>query len=331
MDRQELINYLKDVFELESQLYSYEQIAQEYMKRKKGLGTPRTYSIDYDEYDYASIFGTRQMVGINTIPIYYDETTKQKVKRYDWKKTPEYKETVKKYNSEKNKYKRNAILLALLVIILSILIYSVLPSKGFQYIFITVVPPVGLSICAFVYFEKKGDAATNLAYYLKECYSTLRAAEANKIAESEKPLLDHLEKELNELVIKPQKEIRTLLNKVYSANIIFPKYRNYAAVSQIYEYLLSGRCSELEGPYGAYNLYESELRQNIIIDNLVEINKQLATLNKTMNLICSAVQATHNLLGNISSTLGRIETNTALTAYNSQCIANNTNISNRYY
>lgn len=95
----------------------------------------------------------------------------------------------------------------------------------------------------------------------------------------------------------------------------------FALENQLYTY---------EGPNGAYNLYESELRQNIIINKLAEIITQLERLNYTMGTVCAAIQESNYLLNNISSTLGRIEANTALTAYNSQCIAHNTRIANTY-
>ena len=43
------------------------------------------------------------------------------------------------------------------------------------------------------------------------------------------------------------------LQKHYEQNVIFPKYRNLVAITTINEYLMSGRCYELEGPNGAYN------------------------------------------------------------------------------
>ncbi|MBS7297721.1 MAG: hypothetical protein KIG65_01410, partial [Eubacteriales bacterium] len=59
-----------------------------------------------------------------------------------------------------------------------------------------------------------------------------------------------------------------ILDNYYQCNIIFPKYRNFIAISSIYEYFSSGRCSQLEGREGAYNIFENEIRQNIIINNL---------------------------------------------------------------
>ena len=89
------------------------------------------------------------------------------------------------------------------------------------------------------------------------------------------------------------------LQAVYDENVIFPKYRNFVAITTINEYLMSGRCSELEGPNGAYNLYEMELRQNIVIaqlssivDNLEQIRnnqfslyEELRESNRTINAL----------------------------------------------
>lgn len=66
--------------------------------------------------------------------------------------------------------------------------------------------------------------------------------------------------------------------KLYDRDIIFPKYRTLPCVATMLEYLQSGRCSELEGPDGAYNLYESELRADLIISRLDDIASVLGKI-----------------------------------------------------
>lgn len=114
------------------------------------------------------------------------------------------------------------------------------------------------------------------------------------------------------------------LQSLYNMNVLFPKYRNLIAVSQIYEYIASGRCTELEGPNGAYNLYESELRQNNIISKLDVIINQLELIQQTQSMLYSAIQQSNRLLENISQ-------NTAIIAFNSQITADNSEIVKRYY
>ena len=114
-----------------------------------------------------------------------------------------------------------------------------------------------------------------------------------------------------------------MLSKLYNMNIIFPKYRNFIAISQICEYFSSGRCVQLEGHEGAYNIFENELRQNVIISKLDNVLNQMEQIKQNQYLIYSAIQE-----GN--SILAQIESNTSAIAYNTAVIANNTDISNRY-
>ena len=69
--------------------------------------------------------------------------------------------------------------------------------------------------------------------------------------------------------LKNNKDALTdILNKIYDVDVIYPKYRHLVAVSSFHEYLESGRCEELEGTNGAYNIYEAESRTDHIIRKL---------------------------------------------------------------
>lgn len=126
-------------------------------------------------------------------------------------------------------------------------------------------------------------------------------------------------------------QTKDILEKLYLLDIIFPKYREMAAMCTIYEYFASGRCSELEGPNGAYNLYESELRQNLIINKLDTIYDNLEIIKNNQYILYREMQETNNKLGQISEQLQTIVQNTqeikeisAITAYCSQITAQNT-------
>lgn len=92
-------------------------------------------------------------------------------------------------------------------------------------------------------------------------------------------------------------------NELYAADVIYEKYRNIVALSTFYEYLMSGRCDSLVGADGAYNLYESETRANLIISNLTEINKSLDKIQQTQYLICSQLKAMNRALDTVNETL----------------------------
>lgn len=97
------------------------------------------------------------------------------------------------------------------------------------------------------------------------------------------------------------KILKDSLEKLYDKNIIFPKYRNFVAITMISEYLESGRCSELEGPNGAYNLYESELRQNIIINQLSTIIDNLDQIKNNQFILYQEISNSNRIISGILS------------------------------
>lgn len=134
-------------------------------------------------------------------------------------------------------------------------------------------------------------------------------------------------------------------NELYAAGIIFGKYQNAVALSSFYEYLMSGRCKKLEGTNGAYNLYESEVRANRVIEQLdtvidsldqikanqymmysamCSMKQELTQLNDTMN---SALTAIYNIENNASDAVIQLEGISQIgttIAKNSDVIAHNT-------
>jgi len=88
------------------------------------------------------------------------------------------------------------------------------------------------------------------------------------------------------------------------------------AVTQIHEYFSVGRCSELTGHAGAYNLYESELRQNIIISNVEQINNKMNELARNQHNLYSMIQNTNRVLADVRTETGFIAHNTSVIALN---------------
>lgn len=102
--------------------------------------------------------------------------------------------------------------------------------------------------------------------------------------------------------------LENALVEMYNKDIVYPKYRNIVAIAAINEYLMSGRCDSLEGPNGAYNLYEMELRQDIVIgqlsviihnleqirDNQYTLYTELLRANATVDDILSEIKVMKN-------------------------------------
>lgn len=158
----------------------------------------------------------------------------------------------------------------------------------------------------------------------------IECASADKKYVEQMTAHDIAENALNQLK-EPLEETQQLLARLYSADIIFPKYRNMIAMCTIYEYFASGRCTELNGADGAYNLYESELRQNLIINRLDTIIEQLDAIKANQYTLYTELKKTNEILTGISndmkeltSTVHRIEDAAHIAAYCAQVTAQNT-------
>lgn len=94
---------------------------------------------------------------------------------------------------------------------------------------------------------------------------------------------------------KERQNTKEVLEKFYSINVIFPKYRNLPAISSIFEYMLSERCYELTGHEGAYNLYENELRLGHIISTLDSIQSDINEIKHNQRMLYEVVVQSKNV------------------------------------
>ncbi len=160
---------------------------------------------------------------------------------------------------------------------------------------------------------------------------------------------------------KELKETLKALNEMYAYNVVYKKYRELPILTTLYEYINSRRCYDLRGGDGAYNLYESELRANIIftkLDNISasletikanqlmlyteikQVNRNLESANDgikkivyTVTKIDKKLQKSNSMLTSISESLEKIDKstqetarNTAQSARNSEITAHNSNL-----
>jgi hypothetical protein len=151
-------------------------------------------------------------------------------------------------------------------------------------------------------------------------------------------LLKEIDEIKNELI-----EINIAINQLNALNIIYPKYNTFIAVTTFYEYFLTGRCDSLTGSSGAYNLYESELRSNIIIDKLDTIIEKLDSIKEnqyqmycvlneikeTQEEICSLIDKVVYEITEIGKNTKNIEELSSVTAYNTTKIAYYSQINNK--
>ena len=121
------------------------------------------------------------------------------------------------------------------------------------------------------------------------------------------------------------------IDKIYAYDVLYPKYRNdVAAVNTMYEYFLMGRVVSFTARFGndgAYNIYENELRQNIIINKLDTIINQLEQIKANQHMLYEAVQEACMVsakIADMAEHISSIDQNTALSAYYSKVSADNT-------
>ena len=134
-------------------------------------------------------------------------------------------------------------------------------------------------------------------------------------------------------LIQKKNQAKQYLLQVYSADILFPKYRNMIAVLTMQEYFISGRCEQLTGHEGAYNIYENELRQNTIINSLDAIYYSLEQIKQNQFMLYQAIEDSNRQIDrlsyafqNVSSSLASLNNNAAVSAYNSKIAADNTKV-----
>ena len=65
-------------------------------------------------------------------------------------------------------------------------------------------------------------------------------------------------------------------------------------VCSLYEYICAGRCTELEGHEGAYNIIETEIRLDHIILQLDKVIAQLEQIKNNQFMLYSAVQESNH-------------------------------------
>lgn len=193
--------------------------------------------------------------------------------------------------------------------------------------------------------EKRNAALANALKIEAEAKTALEAAEAGldtkrtalkeqlTPAKAVKALLDQEITATEELL----KKTYAARNELYAYDIVFGKYRNPVALSSFYEYLMSGRCSALEGADGAYNIYEGEKRANRVIAQLDTVISSLEDIKENQYMMYQEMCSANAQLSRLNSTMDQaltsiqsIETNTMKIAENSEVIAHNTAVTAYY-
>lgn len=123
---------------------------------------------------------------------------------------------------------------------------------------------------------------------------------------SEKLLLE----EKNKIILNLRKA-KEALSLLYSKNVLPIKYRNFTAVTTMFEYLATGRCTAIEGHGGIIDTYENDYKLGIIINNLIEINQKMDIIAANQQMLYQELNTANSHLQKIEMNIKAIETHTS--------------------
>ena len=131
---------------------------------------------------------------------------------------------------------------------------------------------------------------------------------------------------------------KDVLEKLYNKGAIYRKYCTLPALTCIYEYFVTERCTELTGPHGAYNLYEDELRKDTVISQLNTVIENLEQIRHNQYMLYQQVKSINENTNTIVSELQQIKGYTikltqltALNAYYAALNERNTRVTMYYH
>lgn len=165
---------------------------------------------------------------------------------------------------------------------------------------------LGLLISLIMVFVFIGSKIHNKRVYKREC---ARAIEINKQIdkEYEENLKSFKKRKAEEVKVCKEASDKSLVvmnkyrkyaeiskdayEKVLSTSVVHRKYHDIVPICQFIEYLDTKRCYQLEGSNGCYNKYEEELRQNMIISRLDNIESKLDQIANNQQTIVNTLRS----------------------------------------
>lgn len=139
-------------------------------------------------------------------------------------------------------------------------------------------------------------------------------------------------------MVEPFEKTNDIRNQLYAQGLIYQKYLNLPALTSIYEYFITGRCDDLTGPHGAYNMYEDEVRKDTVISQLNAVIENLDQIKQNQYMLYQQVKSIQQTTGAVLQELSQIKGYTiamteltALTAYYTALNERNSRIMTYYH
>lgn len=212
-------------------------------------------------------------------------------------------------------------------------------TLGIIYIFISTIGGLIFIIMGLTFLipllALKRQANKEAEHYYKErqsveaVYDRIKKENDNLKAEWNKKLIEW--NDSNDALLakmeQPYNETLHIRDQLYAIDAIYPKYQNLPALTSIYEYFITGRCDELTGPHGAYNMYEDEVRKDMVISQLNTVIENLEQIKQSQFMLYEQVKMIQKTASAINAELAQIKgytiAMTQLTALNTYYTALN--------
>lgn len=158
------------------------------------------------------------------------------------------------------------------------------------------------------YYNSEADKHNNERYKYWENERHKRyVLTIDDFEQNTKPILEREREEAAHQLCVVYNTLEMLYNlRVNGVLCLHPNYQGLVPISIIYGYFDTGRCSQLQGHEGAYNLYEDEKMKNMIITKLDVVSQQLGRLNNAMLYVGQAIEECNNRLSELESTSNRM-------------------------
>lgn len=274
MEGEALKKYVKAIYELEKQSYTYSKTQDTYVTQIKACENTLT----------------KPDGKIEILP--------------EWQTRQEYKEIQARYRGKKVLNRGAVFSLLILLAAIALIVGLFIAFPGLLCI--------GLAPAGFVLFETYMWVSDNFigglfephpklseemdAYFLR-CHQE----QLKQDTELSNSYIAILNQQLAETVTVAERKSKRLLDFLYSFNIVPAQYRSFIAIAMIHQYLDTGRCSTLEDSDGAIALYIRELKKFTINDDANQIFNQLNNWSNTMPYTTNAIMECHQLQNTIQA------------------------------
>lgn len=136
--------------------------------------------------------------------------------------------------------------------------------------------------------------------YWKNEFKQNEQKQLNDFIENEEPYLDKEKVAIYEQLDNIESTLSGLYNlRINGVLCLHPNYQGLIPISVIYGYFDTGRCTQLQGHEGAYNLYEDEKMKGMIINKLDVVSRQLGELQSSMVYVGQAIQECNDRLSDL--------------------------------